>query len=344
MIYYDYLQGKDYLQSYQSLSNCFKDTAPHKTTVFRWFKEFGFGSTSLDDDDRCGRPVTVCTEQTVAKVKRLITEDARITENEIKEVLKISSGSLDRILRHELCVKKRCARWVPHRLTEDQTRVRYEWCQYMLQKFDGGKSHRVWDIVTGDETYIYQYDPETKQQSSVWLFQDQAPPVKFKRARSTSKQMIAVFFSKSGHVASIPLLERKTVTSEWYTNTCLPQVFEAWSKRRPRTGTRGLLLHHDNASAHTAAATLDFLQENNVQLVTHPPYSPDLAPCDFFLFPQIKKQLRGKPFASVEDARVFAEGAISDILQSAWAGAMDSWFERMAKCIQAQGGYFEKLE
>ena len=131
----------------------------------------------------------------------------------------------------------------------------------MLQKFDGGKSQRVWDIVTGDETYIYQYDPETKQQSSVWLFQDQAPPSKFKRARSTSKQMMAVFFSKSGHVASVPLLERKTVTSEWYISTCLPQVFEAWSKRRPRTGTRGLLLHHDNASAHTAAATLDYLQE-----------------------------------------------------------------------------------
>ena len=195
MIYYANLQGKDYLQSHQSLLNCYKDKAPSKTTVFRWFKEFGFGSTSLNDDDRCGRPVTVCTEQNVARMKSLITEDPRITEKEIKEALKISSGSLDKILRHDLYVKKRCARWVPHRLTEDQTRVRYEWCQYMLQKIDRGKSQRVWDIATGDETYIYQYDPETKQRSSVWLFQDQAPPVKFKRARSTSKQMIAAFFS-----------------------------------------------------------------------------------------------------------------------------------------------------
>ena len=89
---------------------------------------------------------------------------------------------------------------------------------------------------------------------------------------------------------------------------------------------------------------IDYLQENNVQLVTHPPYSPDLAPYDFFLFPQIKKQLKGKPFSCVEEARAFAEGAISDIPQSAWAGAVDSWFQRMAKCIQAQGGYFEKLD
>nr|KAG5702476.1 hypothetical protein BaRGS_015108 [Batillaria attramentaria] len=47
--------------------------------------------------------------------------------------------------------------------------------------------------------------------------------------------MIAVFFAKSGHVATVPLLERKTVNAEWYINTCLPKVFEAWSARRPRT-------------------------------------------------------------------------------------------------------------
>lgn len=65
MIYHDDLQGKDYLQSHQSLLNCLKDKAPSKTTVFRWFKEFGFSSTSLDDDDRYGRPVTVCSVQNV---------------------------------------------------------------------------------------------------------------------------------------------------------------------------------------------------------------------------------------------------------------------------------------
>lgn len=112
-------------------------------------------------------------------------------------------------------------------------------------------------------------------------------------------------------------------------------MFEAWSAQRPRTGIRHLLLHHDNASAHTAAASLDFLQENSMQLVTHPPYSPDLAPCDFFLFPRLKKQLKGK---TPEDAWEFAEGLISE-----WAGVMDSWFRKMEKCIHADGGYFEKM-
>ena len=175
---------------------------------------------------------------------------------------------------------------------------------------------------------------------AVWVFPDENPPVKFKRNRSASKQMIACFFAKFGHVATTPLEDKKTVTADWYVNHCLSKVFWTCCKWRPRAGVRGRLLDHDNASAHTAAVALDFLVVNDVQLVTHQPYSPDLAPCDWFLFPSIKRQLKGKQFPSAEDARAFFEGIILDIPQSTWSGVIDSWFEKMAKCVQAEGGFF----
>ena len=153
--------------------------------------------------------------------------------------------------------------------------------------------------------------------------------------------MIACFFAKFGHVATIPLEDRKTATADWYVNHCLLKVFQTRCKRRPRTGVRDLLLHHDNASAHTATVTLDFLAANDVQLVTHPPYSPDLAPCDRFLFPSVRRQLKGKQFQNAEDARAFF---ILDIPQSTWPGVIDSWFERMVKCVPVEGGFFKKLE
>ena len=99
----------------------------------------------------------------------------------------------------------------------------------------------------------------------------------------------------------------------------------------PRTGVCGRLLHHDNASTHTAAVTLDFLAANDIQLVTRPPYSPDLAPCDWFLFHSVKWQLKGKQFQNAEDALAFTEGVIFDIPQSTWSGVIDSWFEMMVK-------------
>ena len=136
--------------------------------------------------------------------------------------------------------------------------------------------------------------------------------------------MIACFFAKFGHVATIPLEDRKTVTADWYVNHCLPKVFQVWCKRRTRTGVCGLLLHRDNASAHTAAVTLDFLAAGNIHLVTHQPYSPDLAPCDWFLFPSVKRQLKGKQFQNAEDAGAFFEGFILDIPQLTWSGVIDS--------------------
>ena len=120
--------------------------------------------------------------------------------------------------------------------------------------------------------------------------------MKFERNRCASKQMIACFFAKFGHVATIPHEDRKTVTADWYVNHCVPKIFQARYTRRPRTGFRGLLLHHDNASVHTAAVTLDFVAANDFQLVIRPPYSPDLAPCDWILFYYVKWQLKGKQF------------------------------------------------
>ena len=101
-----------------------------------------------------------------------------------------------------------------HILSEEQKRGRVDWCTHKLRKFDGERSPRVWDIVTGDETWVYQYDPEKKQQSAVWVFLDENPPVKFKRNRSATKQMIACFFAKFGHISTIPLEDRKTVTAD----------------------------------------------------------------------------------------------------------------------------------
>ncbi|KAI6649020.1 Transposase [Oopsacas minuta] len=139
--------------------------------------------------------------------------------------------------------------------------TRMDWCKFMIRKFDHGRSKLFKTLITGDETWIYQYDPETKQQSSVWLFPDDNPPQKLRRARSGNKQMVASFISKKGHVATIPLLEQKTVTASWYVNICMPQVIEKWSILHPKAYLTSLQWHHDNASAHEAALTMDFLQK-----------------------------------------------------------------------------------
>jgi len=67
---------------------------------------------------------------------------------------------------------------------------------------------------------------------------------------------------------------------------------------------KGVLFLHGNAPAHRALATQKKLAYLGFQSLDHPPYSPDLAPSDYHLFPGLKKQLKGHHFSS--DAEVIA--------------------------------------
>ena len=130
--------------------------------------------------------------------------------------------------------------------------------------------------------------------------------------------MVLIFFAADGHVATILLEHQRTVTAQWYTTVALSQVFQKLREKQPRAGLRGFLLHHDNASAQTTHLRIDFLRGTPVQLLIHPPYSPDLAPCDFFLFPTVKARLRGKRFSSLEDAGAAYQGELCALDNSDW--------------------------
>lgn len=343
MIYYDYKRGLSFKESHENLNIAFGQSAPSLATVSFWFREFGRGRESVKDEARPGRPSTAVTHENVIKVEWLIKEKRNITHREIQNELKIGSQAVSNILNDHLKVRKVSSRWIPHLLTEEQKAHRVDWCKYMLEKFEGGTSQQVSYILTCDESWIYSYDPLTKQQSTQWVFEEDALPTKVVRGRTVNKKMIAVFFRRSGPVAVIPLEDRRTVTSQWYSEVCLPQAFQQLAEDRPRSGTRGILFHQDNAPAHTAARTLDFLQTSGVQLLPHPPYSPDLAPCDFFLFPTIKKSMRGRSFNNSNDAVDEFRRAFFDLPQDRFFSCFESWFSRMHKCIDAAGEYFEKL-
>ena len=117
MMCYDYSQGKSFQECFQSLIQCFVDQSPSKATVFRQFMS---GSRTLENDDCCGRMATTVTPEHVSSVETLVKKDPKMTYAEIQDIMKISSGSLTRILHDCLSVRKRCACWVPHNLSEEQ--------------------------------------------------------------------------------------------------------------------------------------------------------------------------------------------------------------------------------
>ena len=339
IIFHNFRRGLSRQECIDELKSLYGDEAPSYSTVKNWYNEFNRGRRSLKDEFREGRPKTAVVPENIDAVRELIMQDRHVTYREIETCLGISPTSIHSILHEHLAVKKVCSRWIPHNLTIVQKKARVDWCKEMLKKYDRGASKDVYKIVTGDESWIYAYEPETKQQSTVWVFQDEPNSTKVVRGRSTSKQMVACFFGKTGHVATVPLEQRRTVNSEWYTTICLPEVFGEIRKTNKR---RRIIVHHDNASSHTSAQTTAFLSNQNVDLMSHPPYSPDLAPNDFFLFPYVKNKLRGQRFSIPEEAVAVFRMHVLEIPQSEWQKCYDNWFKRMQKCIDLHGEYFEK--
>jgi [histone H3]-lysine36 N-dimethyltransferase SETMAR len=138
-----------------------------------------------------------------------------MTYQQIECSLEISLPAIYSILHDHLKLRKVCARWMPHQLTRDQKWLRIQFCRESLKRFEGGRPRCVFDIITGDESWFYHYDPETKEQSKMWVPKEGDRPTKVRRNRSSRKRMVAMFFMKSGLIESIPLESGASVNADW---------------------------------------------------------------------------------------------------------------------------------
>lgn len=336
MIYYDFKKGLSAYECKESLDSAFSEQAVSLATIYRWYKEFERERNSVQHQKGAGRPPTAVTDKNIAAVKKIIEEDNKATYAVIEHQLKIGSSAVKTIIHDHLHLKKVVSRFVPRHLSDFQKAERVRICHETLNLLNNG-GHQIFSkIVTGDETYIPFFDVPTRQESRVWIHEDEETPTMTKKQRAMKKVMYAVFFRSTGLVNAIKLDGQKTVTAKWYTEKCLPEVFSRVPHKR-------IMLHHDNASSHTAALTLQFLAGKNIKVIEHPPYSPDLAMCDFWLFFGLKKNLRGRRFSSEEEIDTAVHAYFEGIPKEDWLGAFKLWKERMVKCIIAEGNYFEHI-
>ena len=84
----------------------------------------------------------------------------------------------------------------------------------------------------------------------------------------------------------------------------------------------------------------DYLTKMGNNTIPHPHYSPDFASRDFWLFPKLKKKLRGCRFETIEMKEAMTK-IIDTLTQEDFHGAFQKLLERYSKCVAAEGDYFE---
>jgi len=132
----------------------------------------------------------------------------------------------------------------------------------------------------------------------------------------------------------------QTVNSHSYVQV-LQRLRDAVRRKRRDKWQGEWFLHYDNAPSHTSLVVQQFLSEKSILVITQPPYSPDRAPSDFWLFPTLKMGLKGTRFAIMEDIKSNATAELRRIPKEAFHRCFQQWQDRWSKCVCAQGSYFE---
>ena len=145
----------------------------------------------------------------------------------------------------------------------------------------------------------------------------------------------------------MPVKKGKSIIGKYYKELVLKKLKQFYQKRRPVTGFKDIRLLHDNAAAHTSAIVLAFLKKENVTVLPHPPspYSSDLAPCDFVLFPKLKSFLAGRKDQSRQALRSTIHQYLITVPKSAYRDTSRKWIHiHMKSCISSDEEYFAGMK
>jgi len=107
------------------------------------------------------------------------------------------------------------------------------------------------------------------------------------------------------------------------------------------TGIMEKWVEQDNAPAHNASSVKHFLANKNITALEHPCYSPDLAPCNFYLFPKIKSVLKGTHSVSVDNVKPKIVEILNSLTEQDLQNCFEHWQHRMRLCVNSEGNYFE---
>ena len=155
------------------------------------------------------------------------------------------------------------------------------------------------------------------------------------------KVMLTVFFDFNGIMHHEFFPWGQTVNKEYYLQV-QRRLREAIRKKRPDLWKHNLcLLHHDNPPAHTSLLVREFLAKNNTVTMPQPPYSSDMAPCDFFLFSKIERTLKGRRFTAIYDIKGASLEELKAIPKIEFEKCFEDWKKLWHKCIISNGDYFE---
>jgi histone-lysine N-methyltransferase SETMAR len=152
------------------------------------------------------------------------------------------------------------------------------------------------------------------------------------------KFILTVVWNLIGFHVLKSLPKGRRFNAQYYTKNLLVAISD-WRRQTGGTQPNKSWLHSDNAQPHTAKMSRDYIALNRMKQVPYPPYVPDLAPSDVFLFGCIKGKLMGYRAETPSELLVRIPVILAEIPWGTLNAVFLEWMERLQKCVQVDGEY-----
>lgn len=331
VIHYCFLRDMQPKDIYSEMKIAYKDSTPGISTIYKWFNRFKDGRDSLDDDPRTGRPIDL---QENTAILQILKDQPFASARYISDILTIPKSTVCHKLVWQLNYRKLNFQWIPHELSSDNKNKRVQISQEILEILEGNE--RNWcNVATGDECWLYwENDP-----NSQWLPQGEKRPLKPRKTITSKKTMFSIFFSLRGFLVVKTLPSGQKFNSQFMIDIVIPELCSKMQQFRQKSGAKGTFLHFDNATCHKSQTTQNKIASCGIKTIHHPPYSPDLSPCDFWLFGRLKEFLKGNRFQTEKELFDKVQEFLNSIDKNEIKKVYNDWIKRLHRVIETHGEY-----
>lgn len=321
--------------AHNEINEVFKSNIVSRATVYRFYKQFKQGNYVVVNSSKSNRRL----KHNLNSVREEVLKNPEQSQESISVNTGIPLTTVKRYLKN-INAKLVSIKRIPHELTDAQKAARVNVCSELLAWYS--IEDFLSRIITQDETYILYFTPK---KGKFWRIRGGKIPKEISGKNYVRKVMLCVWWSTNG-VEHFELYKPKFINgkpqglnAKEYSNQ-IKRLHEKLSIYRPRLVNRdGVIYHHDNARIHTAETVKKTLRELNYQLMPHPPYSPDIAPCDYHLFRGLKTFLRGKKFDNLEQIENVLNQYFMSKNRSFYNRGIRKLVKRWEEVVESNGEY-----
>jgi len=331
LLFHEFKQQSTAVAAYKKTCRTMGPNILSKRAAFEWFAKFRNGEQSTKDKPRPGQPRRI----DEGAVLEAIETNPTLTTRMLADDFDCSHMQIARILK-KLCFRVRHGKWVPHHLTPFNKENRVQCATQLLAQ--SRQANFFERLVTCDEKWIPLNNWARKNQ---WLQPGQQPLPTPRNDWRQKRVLLCVWWWVGGiiHWETVP--RGQTINNVVYR----AQLDRVHAKLRANKFStlcrRGVIFLQDNARPHTHFLTRQKIDQLGWELLTHPPYSPDLSPSDYHLFRSMQHGLAGERFQNEEVAKLFLQHWFDSKDVAFYRRGIEKLSKNWQSTIDHNGEYFE---